>query len=193
MKQGILCVLVGVFLFFSAISAASDTYTLDPSHTYVQWYINHFGFSNPSGKWMASGTVTLDEKNPQNSKVNATVKIADIVTGINELDNHLRSPSFFNTARFPTATFVSDKIDVINKDEANVHGILTLHGVSKPVLLHVKLNKSDMNPISNKQAVGFSATAQINRSEFGMDTYLPGLSDRVKINIEAEGFKSNSQ
>ena len=163
MKQGILCVLVGVFLFFSAISAASDTYTLDPSHTYVQWYINHFGFSNPSGKWMASGTVTLDEKNPQNSKVNATVKIADIVTGINELDNHLRSPSFFNTARFPTATFVSDKIDVINKDEANVHGILTLHGVSKPVLLHVKLNKSGMNPISNKQAVGFSATAQINR------------------------------
>jgi polyisoprenoid-binding protein YceI len=192
MKQWIMCLLCGCAFFFSMLPAeAADTFTLDPSHTYVQWYINHFGFSNPSGKWMASGTVKLDEKNPQDSKVTATIKIADIVTGIKELDKHLQEKSFFDTAHFPTATFVSNKVDITGHDQATVYGILTLHGVSKPITLKVKLNKMGANPISNKQAVGFSATTQIKRSDFGMNAYLPDLSDEVKINIEAEGSKSS--
>jgi len=183
-----LCIL---FLFFTLSAQAADVYTLDPMHTYVAWRINHFGFSNPSGKWMANGTLTLDDKKPQDSKVSVTIQTANVVTGIAQLDEHLQGKLFFDVAEFPTATFVSNKIDIKGKNKALVHGILTLRGISKPVTLDVTLNKMGVNPITNKNAVGFSATAQIKRSDFGMTTLLPGLSDDVKLNIEAEGFKNS--
>jgi polyisoprenoid-binding protein YceI len=113
MKHFITRLIFAVFslsLFFSLPAHAADTYTLDPNHTYVMWHINHFGFSNPSGKWMAQGTLVLDETNPQNSQVNVTINVADIVTGIPKLDEHLKTDTFFNVAQFPTATFVSTSV-----------------------------------------------------------------------------------
>lgn len=178
-------------LLFSAWSAqAADTFTLDPSHSYVEWHINHFGFSNPSGKWFVQGSLILDAIKPQNAKLNVTIPVADIVTGIPKLDEHLKSNEFFNTSQFPTATFVSDKVDVTGKNTAKVHGILTVHGVSKPIVLNVKLNKMGMSPITNKMTMGFTATTQLKRSDFAISAYLPNLSDEIKINIEAEAFKS---
>jgi polyisoprenoid-binding protein YceI len=168
---------------------AADTYTLDPNHTYVLWHVNHFGFSNPSGKWAANGILILDEANPKNSKVNVTIKTADIVTGIKDLDEHLQNPLFFDVKQYPTATFVSDKIEITGKTTAKVHGILTLHGVSKPITLEVTLNKIGINPISNKKTVGFTASTHLLRSNFDINTLLPGISDDVNINIEAEAFK----
>lgn len=177
-----------LFLFSNGIFAA-DTYTLDPMHTYVLWHINHFGFSNPSGKWLAEGTLVLDEEKPQNSKVNVNIQTANFITGIPELDKHLKGPLFFDVARFPTATFVSNQIEVKDKKTALVHGILTVHGVSKPVTLDVTLNKMAMNPVSNKMSAGFSAITKIKRSDFGITTALPGLGDDVTLNIEAEANK----
>lgn len=176
-------------LLFGLTAQAADTYTLDPNHTYILWHINHFGFSNPSGKWMANGTLVLDEAKPQNSKVNVTIKTAEVTTGIKELDEHLQSPLFFDTKQYPTATFVSDKVDVTSKNTAKVYGILTLHGVSKPVTLDVTLNKIGINPITNKQSAGFTASAHLLRSDFNMNTLLPGISDEVNLNIEAEASK----
>lgn len=176
------------FLSFTLSAQAADTYTLDPNHTYVLWHINHFGFSNPSGKWMAQGTLVLDEANPQNSKVNVNINLATIVTGIKELDEHLQSPLFFDVKQYPTATFVSDKVDVTGKNTAKVHGILTLHGASKPITLDVTLNKIGISPITNKKTVGFTATTQLLRSDFGITTLLPGISDEVNINIESEAY-----
>lgn len=180
-----------LLLFFSCTIAfaASDTYQFDQNHTYVLWHINHFGFSNPSGKWLAEGTLTLDQAKPQNSTVNVTINTADISTGIPQLDEHLKGPLFFDVTKFPTATFVSNKVTVIGKTTAKVAGILTVHGVSKPVTLSVTLNKIGINPINNKMTVGFSASTTIKRSDFGMSTLLPGLGDEVKINIEAEAEK----
>lgn len=178
-----------ILYFQSALIFAAETYTLDPMHTYVLWHINHFGFSNPSGKWFAEGSLNLDEKKPQNSKVNVIIHINNMVTGIPELDKHLKGPLFFDVEKFPTATFVSNKIDVTGKKVGKVHGILTVHGVSKPVTLNVTLNKMGINPISNKMSVGFSASTTIKRSDYGMTTLLPGLGDEVKINIEAEAYK----
>jgi polyisoprenoid-binding protein YceI len=176
---------------FSSFVQAADTYTLDPNHTYVLWHINHFGFSNPSGKWMAQGTLILDQANPQNSKVNVTIQIANLVTGVPELDAHLKEPLFFDAAKFPTATFVSDKVDVTGKNTAKVHGMLTVHGVTKPIVLNVTLNKIGINPINNKQTAGFSATATLDRSDYGITTLIPDISDLVKINIEMEANKSS--
>lgn len=165
---------------------AAETYKLDSGHTYVLWHISHFGFSNPSGKWYANGTLVLDEAKPQNSKVDVIINTADINTGIAKLDEHLKGKDFFNVDQFPTATFVSNKVNVTGKNTAKVQGTLTLHGVAKPVTLDVTLNKAGMSPVSNKKTVGFTASTKIKRSDFGITAYLPGLGDEVKINIEAE-------
>ncbi len=173
----------------AVVFAAGENYTLDPMHTAVVWHINHFGFSNPSGKWMASGNLVLDAAQPNNSKVDAVIQLNDIVTGIPELDNHLRGPLFFDVKKFPTAKFVSDKVEKTGKVTALVYGTLTLHGISKPVKLLVMLNKIGKNPVSDKDSVGFTAVTKIKRSDFGIVAYLPGLSDEVTINIDAEAYK----
>jgi polyisoprenoid-binding protein YceI len=184
-----------LILFFSLLligtAEAADTYVLDPGHTYVLWRISHFGFSNPSGKWYANGTIILDETKPENSKLNVTIQTDSIDTGIPKLDEHLKSKDFFDVKQYPTATFVSDKIKMTGKDSAKVFGTLTLHGVSKPVVLDVKLNKLGISPISNKKTAGFSATTKLKRSDFDIKAYLPGLGDAVKIDIEAEANKSD--
>ncbi len=174
------------------LNAAAETWTLDPQHTYVLWKIGHLGFSTQAGKFYANGTLTIDQQKPQNNKVEATVKIADIVTGIPELDKHLQGQLFFDDAKFPTATFVSNKVDVINKTSAKVLGVLTIHGISKPVTLNVTFNKQGKNPISDKMTMGFSATTNIKRSDFGMKTLLPDLGDEVKIEIGAEASQNAS-
>jgi polyisoprenoid-binding protein YceI len=173
-----------------AVSAqATETLTLDPQHTYILWHIKHFGFSTQAGKWYASGTLMIDKDRPQNSKVNVTVQVTNIVTGNAELDKHLKGKLFFDVEHFPTATFVSDQVKLIGKKAAKVHGILTLHGVSKPVVLDVKLNETGINPITEKMTAGFSAKTRIKRSDFNITTLLPSVSDEVNIDIEAEAYK----
>ena len=177
--------LLGALLFANPVMAA-DNYKLDPMHTAITWHINHFGFSNPSGKFMnVSGSIILDTKNPTASKVSVTIPVADVNSGIAKLDTNLKSKEFFDVEKYPTATFVSDKVEVTDKDAAIVHGTLTLHGVSKPVDLNVTLNKIGVNIFQTKTA-GFSATTTINRSDFGIVSYLPGLADEVFIDIESE-------
>jgi len=179
-----------VFLLISFnVFAKSETYTLDPSHSYVMWRISHFGFSHPTGKWPANGTLLLDQNAPQKSKVNIIIQLADLDTGNPELNKHLNSPLFFDASKYPTATFVSNKIELVGKNKAKVYGILTVHGVSKPIILDTTLNKAAENPITNKPTVGFSATTHLNRSDYGLTSFLPGLSDNVDLSIEIEASK----
>lgn len=181
-------VLVSLFCFSSNILAA-DTYTFDPNHSYVLWHASHFGFSNPSGKWLVNGTLVLDENKPENSKVNVTIQIANLVTAIPEFDKHLKAKLFLDAEQYPTATFTSNKVDVLGADRAKVHGILTLHGVSKPIILNVKLNKIGLSPVTAKYTAGFSANTILKRSDFGISALIPGISDDVNIQIEAEATK----
>src|SRR5579863_320404 len=121
-----------VTLFF-ATTVLADTYTFDPNHTYILWHADHFGFSKLSGKWMASGTLNLNQKNPANSQVKVTINIAELATAIKELDDHLKGKLFFDVEKYPAATFVSDKVILTGSDTAKVQGTLTVHGVSKPI------------------------------------------------------------
>jgi polyisoprenoid-binding protein YceI len=178
--------IAGILMFLAGPAFAADTYTLDTNHTNVVWTINHFGFSNPSGKiTKVEGTLTLDEANPANSKVTVKMSPANLDTGIEKLDEHLKSKDFFDVASFPDITFESSKVELTGKDTAKVTGTLTLHGIAKPVTLDVKLNKIGTNMMGKKTA-GFSASTIIKRSDFGMTTYLPNLGDSVGISIESE-------
>lgn len=182
-------------LFVVEVQAAAPittNYTLDPLHSYVLWRINHFGFSNPSGKWMTQGTLVLDERQPNNSHVNVTVNVANITTGVPALDKHLQGPLFFNVEKFPTATFVSNKVEVTSKNTAKITGLLTIRGVTKPLILDATLNKMGINPINNLETAGFSATTSLRRSDFGINTLLPDLSDNVQLQIEIEANKAKN-
>lgn len=179
--------LAATFIFLSGTTqAAEETYTLDSNHTNIDWRINHFGFSNPSGKFTkAEGTLVLDEKDPAKSKLSVTVSPANVMSGIEQLDEHLKGDKFFDVAKFPTTTFESTTVKLISKDTADVTGNLTLHGVTKSIVLHVHLNKIAMN-MMNKKTAGFSATTHFKRSDFGMTTYVPNLGDDVQLTIESE-------
>jgi len=180
------------FLSFAAQANAAEKYLFDKNHTNITWSANHFGFSNPNGKFTdTDGYVLLDEKDPSKSVVEITIKIASLETGLKGFNEHLKGSDFFNLAKFPTAKFSSKKVDVVRKGKkqpelAKVHGELTLLGVTKPVVLDVKLNKIGVNPYSKLQTAGFTANTTIKRSEFGINYAIPGVSDEVKISIEAE-------
>lgn len=186
--------LAALFGLMSALPlhAAAEKFTLDNQHSYVLWEIAHFGFSKQVGKWYVDGAVILDKDHPDQSKVEAIIKIDNLHTGLPELDKHLKSKEFFDAQHFPTATFVSNKVDIINDTSAKVNGMLTLHGVTKPITLMVTLNKTGVNPISNKMSVGFTATTTIKRSDFGINTLIPSLGDEVTIKIGAEAFQNKA-
>lgn len=180
---------IALFTFSVVLHAEPETLILDSNHTYVLWSIRHLDFSPQVGKFYAKGQLILDKDHLDQSKLNVTINLADISTGLPELDKHLKSKLFFDVEHYPTATFVSNKVVVLNNNTADVTGMLTLHGVSKPVVLHVTYNKSGMNPITNKMTAGFSATAEIKRSDFGMNTLLPALGDTVELKIGAEAYQ----
>jgi len=193
MKRNFQRLVASVLFLLSPCIKAVETFTIDPQHSHVLFHINHFGFSNPSGKWMAQGKLEYDKNNLKNSKVDVTIKVAEMITGIEELNKHLKGKLFFEVDKFPTATFVSDKVDAANNQINKISGILTVHGISKPVILNVKLNKIGINPINDQETIGFSANTQLKRSDFGINTALPGLGDDVTLDIEVEAFKPKAK
>ncbi len=108
-KLKLLSVSIAALFLASANSFAQEAnqYKIDPNHTSVTWSANHFGFSNPSGKFSdIDGSITFDEKNPKKSEVSVTIKIASLNTNLPKFDQHLKSKDFFDAEAFPTATFV---------------------------------------------------------------------------------------
>lgn len=187
MKKNALSCFIIFFLMACSLSvSAGDQWIFDSEHSYVLWQIKHFDFSVQTGKWYTTGSFILDPKKPENSKVNASIQIASVISGVPSLDKHLKSELFFDAGHFPVATFVSSKVVMTGQSTAKVSGILTLHGVSKPVLLNVKLNHKGLSPITDKMTMGFSAETILKRSDFAITTLLPGLADEVKIMIEVE-------
>jgi polyisoprenoid-binding protein YceI len=164
--------------------AAPVTYNIEPTHTSVTFTWGHGGgLSRMNGKFMnAVGTVVLDEAAPATSKIDVTFAIDGINTGVAALDSHLKTPDFFDAAQFPTATFKSTKVEVTSPKTAKVTGDLTLHGVTKPVVLDVTLNKIT----DDKKKAGFNAKGTIKRSEFGISRFIPAVSDEIDLEISSE-------
>lgn len=174
-----------------AAHAEPVAYTLDKSHTSITFSVDHFGFSTVHGRFDDfSGTITLDQQKPENSKVAFTVKAASVDTQWAKRDEHLRSADFFNVAKFPDITFTSTKVvlDKDDKNEADVTGNLTLLGVTKPVTFEVELRKLEKSPISQKMTAGFKVEGKIKRTDFGMSTYAPMVGDEIPLRIDAEAF-----
>ena len=169
----------------------AGTYKLDAGHGKITWKVNHLGFSTYIGQFInVSADLTLDPANPANSTLTATVPLADVAPNDDGLKAHLQTPDFFNTAEFPTATFVAKSIVVDREDptEADVIGDLTLHGVTRSVTLEVEFNQAGPS-MGNTYKVGFDGETTIRRSEFGMSYGLPAIGDEVELHIEGEFVK----
>lgn len=176
----------------AAFSAqAADKYTFDPGHSQLMFSWNHFGFSNITARFdKFEGELLLDTKDLTKSSVSVTVPIDSIDTGVAKLDEHLKGPDFFDAAKFPTATFTSTKIEKGSENRLNVTGDLTIHGVTKPVVLDVSVNKIGQHPMAKDEAAGFDAFAKVKRSDFGVDKYAPNVSDEITIRITTETHKA---
>ncbi len=148
-------------------------------------------FTNVRGMFQKpSGTVTLDEATPANSKVNATIEVSSITTGVEERDTHLKSADFFDVARYPVITFASTRFSKSSATSYAVMGNLTMHGVTRPVTLAVTASP----PFNHAGGIrrGIEATLSVNRKDFGLRWDYPGegpgavVGDIIKITIDAE-------
>jgi polyisoprenoid-binding protein YceI len=167
-------------------SVQGGTYAIEPTHTRLLFAVDHFGTSTWYGDFThASGSLKLDPKNPAASQVEVSVPIASVSTTNAVLDGELKSPDWFDAAKYPTMTFKSTKVTVTGPGRATVAGELTLHGVTKPVVLDARLKGAGPNPMTKAYMVGFDATGKIKRSEFGVTKYVPVVGDEVTLILSA--------
>jgi len=164
------------------------SYQVDPGHTQVAFAYDHMGFSNNFGIISGpTGTLTLDPKNVAASKVSIEVPIANLRTGIQALDDHLMKVDFFDSAKFPKATFVSTSVKADGPTSAEITGNLTIKGITKPVTLDADFYGAGKAPAmaGGKENVGFVATTSVKRSDFNMGYGVPMVGDTIELKIVA--------
>ncbi len=185
---------IAAILFLFSAPAYADEYDLDRPHTQIMFFIGHMGFSISQGEFTDyEGHFSFDKAQPEKSAVEATIRTASLQMGDAKWDRHMKSADFFNVEKFPEMTFRSTDVRVLSEDTADITGDLTILGMTKPVVLHTKLNKVGAYPMGNKYAAGFSATAKIKRSDFGMSYGIPMVADDVDIRIEVEAIRRDSE
>jgi polyisoprenoid-binding protein YceI len=166
---------------------AAETYQLEKTHVDLLFSINHAGFTQKHGSFRdLDATLQYDAQKPENSHVVVTVKTDSVDTGFPARDADLKSAKFLDVQKYPEMRFVSTRVTRNPDDTLRIDGELTLHGVTRPVTLQAKLNKAAPNPFDKRPTVGFSATGSLERSDFGVATYLPVIGDTVSITIDAE-------
>lgn len=173
-----------------ATRVQAGTYTADAAHTQINWKVNHLGFSLFSGSFAdAKGTLTIDPRRPNAARLSMSIPIDRVVTTSGALDAHLKRADFFDAAKFPTATFVSTAVQATGA-RARITGDLTLHGVTKPVVLDARFVGAGNGPTGDKALnIGFEATTRISRSAFGISYGVPAVGDAVDLQINAAFVK----
>ena len=177
-------------------SAMASTWTIDPDHSNVQFKIRHLMIANVKGVFgKVKGAVRIDEKDMSKSAVDVTIEIDSINTGVAKRDAHLKSVEFFDAAKYPTMSFVSRKVTQSGKGKLKVLGVLSIHGISRDVVLDVEGPTKEMKDPWGGIRRGASATAKINRMDFGitwnktLETGGVMIGDAVFISLEIEMIK----
>ncbi|HYP69127.1 MAG TPA: YceI family protein [Thiobacillaceae bacterium] len=179
--------LLAALVLVSAAHAGS--YILDPIHTAPRFEIRHLALFTVSGRFSQSqGRITLDRDKGLDS-VDATIQVNSLNTGSAMRDEDLLGPLFFDVARFPTMSFQSRRVTYLNKETAMVEGSFTLHGVTRPLSLHVTHIHCSPSSLNGKQVCDFDSWAVIKRSDFGIKAYIPLIADKVKLRISGEAIE----
>lgn len=165
--------------------AAGVTYKLDPTHTNVIATWNHLGFSNPSANFSGvDGTLVYDAADVGKSSVQVTLPLTGLNGFSDKFNAHLNSGDFFDSARFPVATFRSTRVEAAGEGKLKVTGDLTIKDITKAVVLEVILNKREDK--DGRSKIGFDAATVLKRTDFGLGMAAPMVSDEVKLRITTE-------
>jgi len=178
----------------SSGALANETYKFDQSHSTIGFKVHQF-LGTTNGKFTKfEGKIDIDQERPEKSSVAAKIDVRSIDTAIVKRDNHLRSPEFFNVERFPEITFKSRSVKQTGQQSGDILGDLTMHGVTKPITLHVKL----LSPLSHdtKQTRWAVTTEPLKRRDFGLmfsrsAEAISGIGQEVAINLEIEAIKAH--
>jgi len=188
--------IVAIIALALPLVASASIWTIDPDHSNVGFKVKHLMVSNVKGNFNAfTGNVDINDKDITKSKVDVTIDTASINTNVKKRDDHLRSADFFDVTKYPAMTFVSKKVVSSGKDTLKVTGDLTLHGVTKEVVLAVEgPSKESKDPWGNIRR-GATATTTINRKDFGLnwnkalETGGVLVGEEITINLEVELIK----
>jgi polyisoprenoid-binding protein YceI len=193
MKSIIRAAAVALVLSPALALGQASTWSIDPAHSHASFTVRHLIISNVRGDFAkTTGTVTLDEKDVTKSSVEATIDVTTIDTREPKRDEHLKSPDFFDVAKFPTITFKSTKVEKAGKGALKVTGDLTMHGVTKPVVLNVTGPTAEIKDPWGMTRRGISATAKLNRNDYGVsyNKVIEGggamVGNEITIELEVE-------
>lgn len=174
-------------LLFACLRAWSvETLPIDPSHTAVVFSWNHRGFSHPIARLeKISGEVLIDRSDMTKSSVAVTLPLGGLRTGSEALDQRLRGAEFLDAAAYPAITFKSTRIELVGTHALKMAGDLSVHGITKSVVLDVTVNKISSDS-DNKSTAGFDAEVMLRRSDFGAGRYVPMTGDELSVHITLE-------
>lgn len=172
-----------------AATAAPETYVIDGSHTAPRFEYSHFGYSNQVSRFdKTEGKIVID-KAAKTGSVDVTIDAKSVNTGFPLFNNHIQGADFLDTAKFPTITYKSTKVNFSGDKPASVDGNLTIKGVTKPVTLTVTSFHCMPHPMLKKDACGANAVAKILRSDFNAGKYAPHVGDEVTLTFAVEAVK----
>jgi polyisoprenoid-binding protein YceI len=179
-----------LFLFASLPALATETLTIDQGHSAVVFNWNHIGFSNPVARFeKLEGKIVLDGSDITKSSVSVKIPLEGLRTSIEFLDRRLKGDEFFAATRYPEITFKSTGIAKGPMDTLKITGDLSVHGVTKSIVLNAKINKIQPGSPSEPGRAGFEAETMLRRTDYGVDKYVPAVTDEIYVHITLEAFQ----
>lgn len=183
---------MSLFLALGAVRSAhaeTSTYTIDPTHTFVTWEALHLGASTSRGRFdKTEGSIQMD-RSAKRGRIDVSIATGSINTGLAAFDKVLQGSGFFDSEKYPTARFVSDRLNFDGDKVQSAEGQLTMLGKTLPVTLKAIRFVCYDNPFFNREVCGGDFEATFQRSQWGMSYGIPSASDEVKLLIQVEAVK----
>ncbi len=184
MPRSILAVIAALAM---AAAAQAGTWKIDPNHSSAQFSVRHLGVSTVRGAFTkVSGEATFDPADPTKTILDATIEATSVDTRVEMRDNDLRSPNFLDVQKFPTITFHAKQTKAAGTGKLTITGDLTIHGVTKEVVLDVDGPSAAIKDPWGNQRIGASASTKISRKDIGVNGLPAVVGDEITITIDAE-------
>jgi len=189
LKTSRFIIVLGLLVIFSSLTYAAETYKLDPAHTSIVFRVKHLGVAYVFGRFNGpTGSIVFDESSPSKCAVEIQAETKNVDTAVEKRDTHLKSPDFFNAGEYPLVSFKSKSVKKLGENTYEVSGDLALLGKTRPITVKVNATGAGKDPGGNFRR-GFETSFSIQRSDFGMDFMMGGVSDEVNLTVSVEGIR----
>jgi polyisoprenoid-binding protein YceI len=183
--------LLPMLMFATLPADAGETLTIDPTHSAVVFSWSHKGLSNPVARLeKIDGKIMLDTSDISRSSVQVIMPLEGLRTGVGPLDRRLKGDEFFAATRYPDIVFTSTKIVRGPMDTLSITGDLSVHGITKPVVLQAKINRIEPASQAARGMAGFEADTVLRRSDYGVDRYVPAVGDDIHVHLTVEAVQT---